>query len=93
MFPDGPPNWYRDGIVGKGDVEMFMKRLGWEKEGLREVVVGCLTEEMCDEIEEKNGEWLEEVDEEEMERRFWWYREEEVKPAYWLVSKEREVVS
>ncbi|KAF2472846.1 uncharacterized protein BDR25DRAFT_11861 [Lindgomyces ingoldianus] len=88
LFPDGPPNWMRDGVVARGDVRTMLRRMGFDHENLTHFVVGCLTPKMCDEVASANEDWLEEVDDEDMKRRYAWYKYGDPKPSHWLVLKE-----
>lgn len=90
LFPDGPPNWLRDGVLPKGDVASMLRRMGIPRDTLKEFSVGVIGDQMANEIADANEDWLEDKDDEEMQKKFAWYRNGNAKPAFWLSLKDEE---
>ena len=78
----------RDGVVARGDVNTMLQRMGIQREGLIQFVVGALGPEMCNDVAEANVDWLRKVDDEEMRKKFTWFKHGEPRQAYWLALKE-----
>lgn len=90
LFADGPPNWLPSRVVKAGDVTLVLKRMGIERHDLKQLVVCALNQALYDEIANENQDWLEPIDETEMQRRFYWVTQRSTKPAFWLISREQD---
>ncbi|KAF1980371.1 hypothetical protein BU23DRAFT_7552 [Bimuria novae-zelandiae CBS 107.79] len=87
LFADGPPDWMLKKIIKDGNATLMLKRMGIERDDLKQLIIGVQDPELLGNIMNANREWLEEVDETEMEERFGWFTQRK-EPAFWLVSKE-----
>ncbi|KAF2442763.1 hypothetical protein P171DRAFT_433176 [Karstenula rhodostoma CBS 690.94] len=86
LFPEGPPDWVRDKIVKPGEVDLMLRRMGIQRQDLKQLVIGVASKEMSEEMANENCEWLESADEVDMQRRFSWFMQRRTQPAFWLVS-------
>lgn len=86
LFPEGPPDWIRDKIVKPGKIDLMLRRMGIQRQNLKQLVIGVASQEMSGKIESENSEWLSPADEEVMQRRFSWFTQRGTQAAFWLVS-------
>jgi hypothetical protein len=89
LFADGPPNWFRDGVVARGDVASMLRRLGIQRDGLTHFAVTTFESQMCDDIADANGDWLTKADDREMQSMFTWYKDSNPQRSQWLVLRDK----